>query len=557
MSSFLDKTKIYNKYAIDVTEGRIVACKRIRQACKRYLSWFERDDYFFDYEDLDRKIRFTERLRHWEGPAAGTQFKLLPWQQWVYAGIFAWKYTDSKLRVTDKALIFCARKNGKSSLCSAILLTCSLCDGTYGGQAGCFANSSAQSNIMFNMASKYARSIDPKGKIFKRYRSEIRIPHNDSKIFCKSSDVESLDGANYSVFIMDEVHMQKTSALYDVLRSSQQARPEPLAIMITTAGVLGSGYFLYDTRQYCLTVLDGLVEDDKYFMALYELDEDDDWKDPAVWEKSNPSLGYTVIKKNLATEVKSAINNAALEPGVKIKNFNLFVQSSDVWIQDRFLIDSYKKVDMNKLKGERCWVGVDLSSVSDFTSWSIMWIPNKNRTYYPDKYIFKSFVYIPQDAMENSVNHELYARWVRQKEATVTPGNVIDYDYILTDQIDTLNYSYCEGIYLDPYNSTQYQISAEAAGLPMNQFSQGLLHFNGPTKQFEILIKSGQVIIDKNSLVHWCFGNVQLKSDHNENVKPMKMGGIQSKKIDPIISMVEALGGYMENNNYVPQIYAL
>lgn len=557
MSSFLDKTKIYNKYAIDVTEGRIVACKRIKQACERYLSWFERDDYFFDYEDLDRKIRFTERLRHWEGPAAGTQFKLLPWQQWVYAGIFAWKYTDSKLRVTDKALIFCARKNGKSSLCSAILLTCSLCDGTYGGQAGCFANSSAQSNIMFNMASKYARSIDPKGKIFQRYRSEIRIPHNDSKIFCKSSDVESLDGANYSVFIMDEVHMQKTSALYDVLRSSQQARPEPLAIMITTAGVLGSGYFLYDTRQYCLTVLDGVVEDDKYFMALYELDEDDDWKDPAVWEKSNPSLGHTVIKKNLATEVKSAINNAALEPGVKIKNFNLFVQSSDVWIQDRFLLASYQKVDMNKLKGERCYVGVDLSSVSDFTSWSIMWPPNKYRDYYPDKYIFKSFVYIPQDAMENSVNHELYVRWVRQKEATVTPGNVIDYDYILTDQIDNLTYSYCEGIYLDPYNSTQYQISAEAAGLPMNQFSQGLLHFNGPTKQFEILVKSGQVIIDKNSLVHWCFGNVQLKSDHNENVKPMKMGGIQSKKIDPIISMVEALGGYMEQNNYVPQIYAL
>ena len=557
MSSFLDKTKPYNKYAISIVEGRIVACKRIKQACERYLSWFSRDDIYFDTEDLERKIRFTERLRHWEGPCAGQRFILLDWQKWVYAGIFAWKYCDSGLRVTDKALIFCARKNGKSSLCSAILLTCALCDNSRGGQLWIFANSSNQSQIMFNMASKYCRSIDPNNRIFQRYRSEIRIPHNDSKIFCRSSDVTSLDGANFSVFIMDEVHMQKTPELYNVLRSSQQARPEPLAIMITTAGVLGSGYFLYETRQYCISVLDNLVEDDKYFIALYELDETDDYKDENVWIKANPSLGTTVIKKNLATEVDSAVKNSALEPGVKIKNFNIFVQSMDVWIHDKFLIPSYDNIDLNKLKGEKCYVGVDLSSVSDFSCWSMLFPPNKYRDYYPDKYIFKTWIYIPQEAVDNSVNHELYKRWIRKKEAFVTSGNVIDYDYILTDQIDNLNYFYCMGIFLDPYNSTQYQISAEAAGLPMEQFSQGLLNFNGPTKTFEILVKSGQVVMDKNSCVHWCFGNVQLKCDHNENVKPVKMGNVYSKKIDPVISMIEALGGYLKQNNYVPKVYNL
>lgn len=557
MSSKYIKSKGYNKYADDIISGKITACENIIKACKRYKSNFERDDIYFDYDDVDRKIRFVERLTHWEGDAAGKRFILLPWQLWVFAGIFGFKYKATQTRVTEKVLIFISRKNGKSSLCAAIALVTALCDNEAAPQIGIFANAGQQANVLFNMCSKYAKSIDPKNKIFQRYRSEIRIPYNEGKIFVKGSDLESADGFNYHVFIQDEVHFQKNNALYDVLRSSQQSRKQPLAIQITTAGTLTVGYPLFELRKYCIDVLDNVCEDDSIFCALYELDPDDDWKDEKCWLKANPSLGETVRPDKLAIEVKSAISNPALEFGVRTKNFNQFLQSDNIWIQDRFVIPAMQTVDLSKLKGEKAYCGVDLASTSDLTAWSVLFPPNKYRDYYPDKYIFKSWVYIPQDAMDNSVNHELYERWVRNKQAFVTPGNVTDYDYILTDQIDNLNYFYCMGIYLDPYNSTQYQISAEASGLPMNQFSQGLLHFNGPTKEFERIIKSGNMIIDKNPVVKWCLSNVELKEDHNNNVKPMKSGGVQSKKIDPVISMIEALGGYLESNNYVPQIYAL
>lgn len=557
MASEYIKSRGYNRYADDVLSGKITACENIINACKRYKSWFDRDDIYFDYDDVDRKIRFVERLRHWEGDAAGRQFILLPWQLWCFAGIFGFKYKNTDTRVIEKVLIFIARKNGKSSLCAALALATAICDNEGAPQIGIFANAGNQANILFNMCSKYAKSIDPNNRIFQRYRSEIRIPHNDGKIFVKGSDLESADGFNYHVFIQDEVHFQKNNALYDVLRSSQQARKQPLAIQITTAGTLTIGYPLYENRKYCIDILTGLVTDDSMFCALYELDKDDDWKDESVWIKANPSLGETVRLDKLRIEVNSAINNPALEFGVRTKNFNQFLQSDNIWIQDKFVIPSMTEVEMDKLKGEKCYCGVDLASTSDLTAWSILFPPNKYRDYYPDKFIFKSWVYIPQDAMDNSVNHEIYERWVRSKQAFVTPGNVTDYDYILTDQIDTVNYFYCMGIYLDPYNANQYQIAAEAAGLPMEQFSQGLLNFNGPTKTFEMLIKSGQVIIDKNPVIKWCLSNVELKEDHNNNVKPMKAGNVQSKKIDPVISMIEALGGYLKQNNYVPKVYNL
>ena len=60
-----------------------------------------------------------------------------------------------------------------------------------------------------------------------------------------------------------------------------------------------------------------------------------------------------------------------------------------------------------------------------------------------------------------------------------------------------------------------------------------------------MLIKKGKVLIDTNSCVRWCFGNVELKQDWNENCKPVKAGNDKTKKIDPVISMLEALGSYL------------
>lgn len=552
-----DLTKVYNKYAQDVVDGNIVACENIILAAKRYISWFNRDDIYFDYDDVDRKIRFVNRLKHWEGVKAGQNFMLLPWQAWVFAGIFGWKHNDTDLRVVENVLIFIARKNGKSSFAAAMALVAALCDNEAAPQVGIFANAGNQAAVLFNMCSKYARSVDPNDKIFHRYRSEIRIPSNDGKIFCKPSETKSADGANYHMFIQDETHFQMSWELYNVLKSSQQSRRQPLAVQITTAGTLSVGYPLYEYRATCIEVLKNVIEDDTQFAALYELDEDDDWRDEKCWIKANPSLGETVILEKLRNEVKRATNNSALEFGVRTKNFNQFIQAAEVWLQDKYILDATKKVDVSKLKNENCWCGADLSAVSDLTAWSIMWPPNEDRDYYPDKFIFKSFIYVPQDELEENINNALYLKWIKNKSLKVTSGNCVDYEYILKDQLENLKDYYNWGIYLDEWNATQYQINAEEQGLIVTPFGQGLLNFNKPTKTFEILIKSGQVIIDDNEVVRWAFSNVELKEDFNNNVKPTKAGGVKNKKIDPVISMLEALGGWLSSPRHDPTIYAL
>ena len=549
--------KIYIKYAKDIVDGNITACENIILACKRFLSWFERDDMYFDYADVDQKIRFVAKMKHSTGIHNRQPFILLPWQQWCFASIFGWKWTSNNLRVTENVMMFMARKNGKTATCAAIALVAAVCDKEASPEIEFVANNSQQAAIGFTQTKDYAESLDPKKKIFKRFRSEIRIPPVKGTIKVLASDSMGLDGYNSSLFILDEMHAQRNWDLYNVLRSSQGMRQQPLAIVITTAGFLLNGYPCYEMRQTCTEILRGLKQDDSFFAALYELDEDDDWKDESTWIKANPSLGQTVRYEYLRGQVQQATNNTSLEIGVKTKNFNMFCQSADVWITDTYIQNSSQRVDVSKLIGEYAYMGVDLSAISDLTCTSVMFTPNKFREYYPDKYIFKTFVYIPEEAFETSINAELYKQWKRQGYVTMTSGNVVDYDYILLDQKQVMQDTTLQGVYYDSWNATQWAINATNEGLPLEPYSQALGNFNKPTKLFEMLIKSGKVIIDDNPCVRWCFGNVELKTDWNENCKPIKSAGDKNKKIDPVISMLEALGGYLNSPHYQPEVFTL
>ena len=134
--SFYDLSKPYNQYCEDVITGKILACKNIILACKRYKEWFNKTDRFFDYNDVDKRIKLVSKMKHFRGKSNGKPFILLPYQQFIFAGIFGWKWKETGLRITRNVLIFMARKNGKSSLAAAICLTQLLLDNNNGQEIG-------------------------------------------------------------------------------------------------------------------------------------------------------------------------------------------------------------------------------------------------------------------------------------------------------------------------------------------------------------------------------------------------------------------------------------
>ena len=537
--------KVYHKYAEDVLSGKIVACELIKLACERYLSFLDDDRYEFREEVVDDKIKFYSVLRHFKGKHSGKPFILEPWQQWIVASLYGFFNKEDGSRLTQTAYIEIARKNGKTALAAGMGLDGLINDGEDGAEVYFAANSRDQVKISaWPLCSNFAEGLDPKGKLLTVYRDTVKFDSTKSFLKVLASDSTKLDGPDPHMFILDEYHAAKNNSVKAVLESGQGNRENPLAIIITTAGFdkLGPCYELRDTA---VDILKELKEDDTFFCAVFPLDKDDDWKDEKVWIKSNPNLGVTVRPQYLKKEIRKAINTPSDEVNVKTKNLNIWCDSSEVWIPDTYIIDASKEVKLSNFKDAECYAGIDLSATSDLTCVSYM-IPQEGKFYFKTKY------YLPEAALSEKRFKEQYQEWRHLGLLTTTPGNVTDYDYILNDLMESSKVVYLSSVAYDQWNATQFVINATDNGLNMTPFAQNLGNFNKPTKEMERLILSGNAILDNNVITRHCFRNVVMARDHNGNIKPSKK--YEEKKIDGVISMLQALGAYLSNPRYSASI---
>ena len=526
--------KAYIQYPVDVISGNVIAGKHIKKACERFFSLMDDDRYMFLEEKVDKVIRLYHHLRHFKGWHSGKPFVLEPWQEWIIASIYGFYNKSDGSRLTQTVYIEVARKNGKTALAAGIGLNALINDDEDGAEVYFAANSKDQVKISaWPLCSNFAKAFDPKEKYLKVYRDTINFDKTISWLKVLAADSTKLDGPNPSTFILDEYHAAKSNSLKAVLESGQGTRGNPLEIIITTAGFDKLGP-CYELRTTATEILNGLKEDDSFFMAIYSLDEKDDWKDEANWIKSNPNMDVTVKSSYLRKEVRKAMNTPSDEVNVKTKNLNMWCDSSDVWIPDDYILACSRKVDLDDFTTkDDCFAGIDLSSTSDLTCVSFM-IPKDGKFY------FKTLYYLPEEALETKKNKEQYSEWVRLGFLKLTPGNVVDYDYILDDILSVDKRLYIVKVGYDSWNATQFVINATDKGLPMEPVSQSIGNFNRPTKEMERVILSGNVVIDNNPITRFCFRNVVMKLDHNGNTKPSKE--YRDKKIDGVISMIEAMG---------------
>ena len=73
-------------------------------------------------------------------------------------------------------------------------------------------------------------------------------------------------------------------------KGSGDARMQPLYFLVTTAGT-DTNSICYETHQKAVDILDGRKKDSTFYPVIYGAEMDEDWTDPKVWKKANPSLG--------------------------------------------------------------------------------------------------------------------------------------------------------------------------------------------------------------------------------------------------------------------------
>lgn len=529
--------KPYYIYAKDIVEGKIVSGQYIKMACQRFLDDLNNDKWDFREEKVERCLKFIATLKHFKGKSSGQSFILEPWQTFLVANILGFYHRGTNSRRFTSSYIEVSRKNGKTAIAAALCMYFLIADGEDGAEVDLAANSREQATIAFDFCYNYAKQLDPSGKILTSRLKGITFNANSSKLKVFAADASKLDGFNASFGLVDEYHAAKDSKVRDVIKSSMTMRENPHLMVITTAG-FDKTLPCYQLRSTCIEILNGLKQDDSMFIAIYSLDDGDDWTDERNWMKCTPNLDVTVTKKAIAEQVQSAKNNPSEEVGVKTKTLNMWCDSVEVWIPENYILKSTQSIDLRNFKDEITYIGVDLSATSDLTA--VSYLVPKN-----DKYYFYVDYYLPESCLYDNPNSELYKKWKNTKQLHITSGNVTDYDYITNDMMRRNEYLRIFKVGYDKWNATQWAINAQDQGLPLEEYSQSIGNFNRPTKELERIILSGKAVIDNNEITRWCFRNVEIKQDWNDNSKPVKSS--RMKKIDGVISMIQSLGIYLTN----------
>ena len=552
-----DFAAITTQYATDVTEGKEVACKWIKLACKRHLNDLARAEKGWVHEfnpeltDLrgrkyfpaQRICQFAELLPHTKGEwaARGELIKLIPWEIFFLVSIFGWINKETGKRRYRYIDLFTSRKNAKSTIGAIIALYMFAADGEFGAEVYSGATSKDQAHKVFTPARWMAMAS-------KDFRSTYGVIPNISNLAITdtNSKFEPLigkpgDGDSPSCAIVDEYHEHPTSEQYDTMKTGMGARTQPILLMITTAGS-NIGGPCYQHQVSLQKILEGVVENDERFGLIYTMDSGDDWTSDEAIKKANPSVGVSIGMGFLRSAMREALLDPRKQSLFKSKHLDLWINSASPWINVENLQGcGDESLSLDQFLGEECLVGKDLASKNDIASVILEFIRViDGKKHY---YIFGRH-YLPGAAVEKLENTH-YQGWVEQGYLIKTPGNMINLKQIEEDTLKDAEKFLIKEIALDEWGSREIAPNLQEAGYTVVNVPMNVKYLSEPMKDIAGLIDDDRLHHDGNPVFVYGMSNVEVAPDRNENIFPRKSNS--NKKIDPAVALIVAHSRAMLN----------
>lgn len=498
----------------------------------------------YDKNCADYAVKFIECLCHTKGTWAGKPFELIDWQEQIIRDLFG-TLKPNGYRQFNTAYVEIPKKMGKSELAAAVALLLCCGDGEERAEVyGCAADRQ-QASIVFEVAADMVRMCPALSKRVKINASMKRMIFQPTNSFYQvlSAEAYSKHGFNIHGVVFDELHTQPNRKLFDVMtKGSGDARTQPLYFLITTAGT-DTHSICYETHQKAKDILEGRKIDETFYPVIYGASESDDWTDPKVWEKANPSLGITVGIDKVKAACESAKQNPAEENSFRQLRLNQWVKQAVRWMpMDKWNACSFK-FDEKGLEGRICYGGLDLSSTTDITAFVLIFPPLDE----DDKYHIIPYFWLPEDNLTLRVNrdHVPYDIWQKQGYLQTTEGNVVHYGFI-EEFIEELGKKYnIREIAFDRWGAVQMVQNLEGMGFTVVPFGQGFKDMSPPTKELMKLTLEQKIAHGGHPVLSWMMDNIFIRTDPAGNIKPDKEKS--SEKIDGVVATIMALDRAIRN----------
>lgn len=519
----LDELK---QYAAECIDQSIPSGKKHIWACQRFLHDLQRIGsgdfpYIWDEEEAGKIVKWFALLRHSKGVLAGQSIILQTCQKFSLCQIYGWRHKDTGLRRFTKSFKEVARKNAKSQEEAGVALYEMSCGSVRNGEiyeTYCAGTKRDQSKIVFNECVNMLKG-SPLRSRFKI--TQVSITHVKTGSFLRplsKEDGKKGDGTNPALLILDEYHLHETTEFYDLGLGSNSR--EPLLMMITTAGLDLNCPCYQEEYKYCSRILnpDIAVENDHYFVDIFEVDVEDDIADEQNWHKANPiRMSYPEGVEKIRGEYALALEIPEKMTAFLTKCLNRWVQARENGYMNmakwnRCIVDQVSY----DLRGMPVYVGFDMSAKIDLTSVAFL-IPLQVEGVV--KYVLYSHSFIPnREKLQERIvkDKQPYDAWERNGYITITNTEIVDQNQVMDYVLKTCRENQWEiqTLCFDPANAGKLMIDLSNEGFDIEEVYQSHRSLNESTVSFREQIYAGNVIVVRNPVLNFAIANAVVRMNN-------------------------------------------
>ncbi len=517
--------------------------------------------------DGDRRgraaIQFIEQCcPHTIGKWAGQPFVLTPWQREFIYEVFA-NVDEHGRRLTRRAFLQIARKQGKSELAAAVALFLLAADNEASPQIFGAAQDRDQASLIFDVAAQMVERSESLRNVCKVVLSTKRIicPENAGYYRAIPADAAGSHGFNASGIIFDEFHTQRNRDLYDVLSTSTSAREQPLIFMITTAGFDRNNGPCYEVYNYAKGVINGDIVDPSFvgrvfevppntsFETLSEQDADGNFvREKDLWPLANPSLigqpGGFVRPDEMRRAVNEAIHLPRARNHVLALHFDVWTDAAEAWL-DSATWDANAGVGIfeHDLEGRSFYGALDLSHTQDFTAWNMLFPPEDEHGTFESVWRF----WLPEDALIRRGDMAPTLReWEREGLITVCSGDVVDHRMVEEQVLRDCERFRMEEIAFDRFHAYPL-VSSLQERFPeqLADVGQTYRFLNKPAKELERLLAERRYHHGGNKVMRWMVSHCVVETNQDDMIRPSRRRS--ADKIDGVLAALMALERHMAN----------
>ena len=493
----------------------------------------------------------------------------LPWALDFAKSIFGAYDQQTGIRHISEFFLLISKKNSKSTLAAAIMLTALILNWREGAYFMIIAPTKKIAGSSFNQACGMIRN-DPLLSKLLHVRGQGRvIQHRTTNAILEivAADSDVVTGSIATGVLIEEVHefgkREKSEAMFLEAKGGLASRPDGFVIYLTTHSEEPPAGVMRDKLNYARGVRDGRIHDPKFLPILYEFPK---WmldaelhKRPENFYVTNPNLGFSVSEAYLISEFQAAeeTGESALR-NFMAKHLNVEVGlnlRSDRWAGADYWEQQGQNLSLDDIlaRSDVVVVGGDGGGLDDLLGMAVLGRDKETR-----EWLHWGHAWCHRGVLER---RKIIASRLQDYEKA---GDLSIIDNINDDcrefgeicaKIDAAGLLHEIG--LDPLMLGGLLDGIVAAGIDeskMRAVAQGY-RLAGYIQTTERKLAAGELLHGGSAMMAWCVGNAKMEVRGNNALMTKQASG--KAKIDPVIALLNAVAVMSENPEPLDKKYEI